>query len=146
VSDHGASRLAGGLAALAVAAGLYGTYHYTMGHREYPPEWTSYFEAADWLRRYSPQDALVMARKPFLLHLTSGRFTMVYPFTPDHEELVRQALKDRVDFVVVDRLGLTTTTHYLVPAIQAHRTLFEPMYATTIEPRTYIFRIRREAF
>jgi hypothetical protein len=141
---NGAILLTGCLFALAVAAGVYGTYDYTVEHREYRPEWKSYFEAAEWLKQNSPRDSLIIARKPLLLHLASERSTMLYPFTPNHEELVRELLRRRADFVVVDRLGIATTPLYLVPAIRSHGALFEPVFATAIRPQTYVFRIRRE--
>lgn len=143
---EGAKWLGGSMFALALAAGLSGTYFRTVEDLEYSPQWKSYFEAAEWLKQHAPKNSLVLARKPFLLHLASEQLTMRYLSTPDHEALIKHALNHRADFVVVDRLGFSETPQYLVPAIRSYKMLFEPVYVTATRPQTHIFRIRREAF
>ena len=113
--------------------------------RLYGRGWESYFEAAEWLRENSPSEAIVAARRPFLLHLASQRKTIRVWFsvwTSSNPGLVLKHLTHyRVTFVVVDSLN-DKTRRYLVPTINAHPELFAMVHITFAMPPTYVFRIK----
>ncbi|MBI3780729.1 MAG: DUF2079 domain-containing protein [candidate division NC10 bacterium] len=112
----------------------------TRGERHYPPSWSGYYEAAAWLKRHAPPDAVILARKPFDLYLEAERRTAYYPYSPDPGDLVRAIERYQAAYVVIDSLGRQETPRYLVPAINANKERFAIAFASSIEPRTYVLR------
>lgn len=109
--------------------------------RHYPPSWVGYYQAAAWLKSHSPVDTVVLARKPFDLYLASGRRTAYYPYSPDPGDLIRATERYHATYVIVDNLGRQETSRYLVPAINANRDRFQTAFASSTDPRTYVFRV-----
>jgi len=110
------------------------------GDADYPPQWRNYYAAAQWLRANTSPDAVVCARKPFWLHVTSGRRVVPYRFV-EPEELL-QDLDDRgVSYVVLEQLGFRQTRMFLAPAVQAKSELFEPVWRMK-GPDTYVLTYR----
>lgn len=51
----------------------------------YPAFWSEYFEAADWIGDHTPEDAVILARKPSLVWYWSERPAVVWPWSPPEE-------------------------------------------------------------
>lgn len=105
-------------------------------HKPYHAAWRNYFDSADWVRYNTPEDAIIVCRKPFLMHVMSGRTTLTYPWIEPTSLL--KALDDaKADYVVADVL-FGSTARVLIPAIQAHGSSFFPVQ-TYEESQTMVY-------
>lgn len=107
----------------------------------YNPNWQRYFETAEWAKRNLPAGAVIACRKPLLYNYFSGFATDYYPYEENTELLLRKLQEARADYVIIDQLGFTSTSRYLVPAVQAHQDRFEVLYQTEA-PETYVLRFK----
>jgi 4-amino-4-deoxy-L-arabinose transferase-like glycosyltransferase len=103
----------------------------------YPPNWRTFFEAADWVKANTPDSAVVTVRKPGLFCLVTGRKVDGYPFTTNADSVL--ASVRRTNFVVVDQVS-GTTGRYLVPAIQKDPQGFKMVFRTG-EPYTWVLEV-----
>jgi branched-subunit amino acid transport protein AzlD len=107
----------------------------------YNPNWKNYFDVAEWAKKNLPENSIVACRKPLLFHYFSGASTDYYPYDEDVDLFIENLAKTKAQYVVVDQLGFTSTSRYLVPAIQKKENLFEVIYATE-EPQTYLLKFK----
>ncbi len=98
-----------------------------------------YTEMAGWVKENVEKGAVISTRKPNLFHLYSERYVTSYTYTPDSEKLLANLKKNRVSHVVVDQLGFSSSTRYLIPAIQKYPAKFVQITAIGESP-TYLFR------
>jgi len=103
----------------------------------YPVNWRRFFEAADWVRQNTPENAVITVRKPSLGYLWAGRRVDGYPFTTDTDSVLAQIL--RTDYVIVDQIS-GTTARYLVPAIQKRNERFKVVHRTA-DPATWVLEV-----
>jgi len=114
------------LRAAIIAGAIFSLAWIPIPEKTHPPNWDRYKQAGTWLRKHSPPDAVVISRKPYLMHLYSGRKTVCYPFKPPGEVLA--FMEDNgVTHVIVDPLRARTTTKYLKPAIRAEMDRFSAL-------------------
>ena len=107
----------------------------------YPQSWLNYFAAARWMEENAPEDAIVACRKPNMFYLHANRRTVSYAFTPDVDELIADLEHKQVDYVVAESLGFTTTSRYLVPAIQQRAERFA-VVGKWDNPLTWLFQFK----
>lgn len=105
-----------------------------------PPALGSLYGAAEWARENTPEDAIIVNRKPRLFWWYSRRQGDVYPYSGDPATVLRWMDSMGADYVVVDQVS-GTTARYLVPTIQASAGRFEPVYEGG-SPPTFVFRLR----
>ena len=91
--------------------------------------WQDFFEIAAWSRGSLPRDAAVFSRKPRLFYVYSGRTGLDVPRTQDPKEFLKEAQANRIDHVLVDRLG-GLTLEYFGPIFTAHPDAFCLVQAT----------------
>jgi hypothetical protein len=105
---------------------------YTRRDRGYPPGWSEYLETASWVRQNTPEQSVVMCRKPFMFFLFSNRKTISYPFTRDGAVMRKYLADERPDYIVLDDFGggTSTTEVYLVPVLKEMLAYIEGVYAT----------------
>lgn len=110
---------------------------YSAGDRYagYPPAWRRFFEAAEYVRTETSEDAVVTVRKPRLFHLWTGRRTRIFPFTTDRDSVLSVILS--TDHVVVDQTTRATTARYLVPVVYENLDRIRCGFRTG-EPYTYV--------
>ena len=110
----------------------------------YGGPWTNYYKTAMWLKANTPPDATVVARKPGLIYMWSGRRGSVYPYTSDAQEMM--AFFEKYDYVIADgfwEVGVfRETPRYLIPVIQEHSDRFEVAYKTD-PPRNWVLRLKK---
>jgi uncharacterized membrane protein YecN with MAPEG domain len=105
----------------------------------YPVDWRRYFEAIEWVKAHTPEDAVVMARKPEFVYLLSGRRSFCYPFTKDHAE-VRTAML-RSQYILADNFQWTGTTGGLLgPVLKENPDLWDLVF-TTPPPGFYVLKV-----
>jgi len=106
---------------------------------KYPPRWQRYFEVAAWLKNHTAPDAVIVCRKPHLLHLQTGRLVASFPYWRD-AEIMRQSLdENQADYVVIDQLLFPGTKEYLLWYVEAYPDQFELVYETAA-PLTRVYR------
>ncbi|UCF19546.1 MAG: glycosyltransferase family 39 protein [Gemmatimonadota bacterium] len=93
----------------------------------YPPPWRAFVQAAHWVRDNTPEDAIVVSRKPRLFYYWSGRRGDVYPFTQEEDEMFAFLDSIHTDYVVVAGLS-GTTARYLIPVIRSMPERFDLIF------------------
>ncbi len=104
-----------------------------------PPAYASLYEAARWARDNTSPSAVIANRKPRLFFWYSQRKGDIYPYSTDTDIVLEELDRMGADYVVIDQVS-GTTGRYLIPAIQANRSRFEPVYQGGTPP-TLILRI-----
>lgn len=102
------------------------------------PQQASFHEAAGWARENTPEDAVIVNRKPRIFYWISRRRGDLYPYSSDPDVVLSGIEETGADYVVIDQIS-ATTARYLVPAVEAHRNRFEVLYAEG-RPTTWILR------
>ncbi|MDP6698421.1 MAG: hypothetical protein QGH25_02145, partial [Candidatus Latescibacteria bacterium] len=105
---------------------------------DYPPQWSRYYQAGQWLKANSPEDAVVLCRKGYWMYIISGRRCVGFPFAASDEVLAHMERED-VDYVVLESLGFPQTVQHLVPAVNEYRDRFEALWQDQTVP-TYVLR------
>ncbi len=105
----------------------------------YNPAYSNFILACEWIRNNTPEDALILCRKPRLAWYFSGRKVVEYPYAepPKIIEFIDSA---GVDFVIVDRMTYSTG-YILIPAINQYPERFEIKYVTDNEPKTFVLKV-----
>jgi hypothetical protein len=105
---------------------------------DYVGKWKNYFSLGKSLKRSGMSDVVVSCRKPSLFYLYSGTFTTRYKYTLDDQELLNDLEVRKVDFVVIEQLGYSSTYRYLAPAIEKNQERFN-VVSVIENPNTYLF-------
>lgn len=93
------------------------------------PDWSSFYDAALWLKANTPPHARVMSRKPAIVYYYSGRTGFSYPLTTDVEQTRRFILENRPGYVIDDNFEWTDNSRkYLRPVIDQSPGAFTPVY------------------
>ena len=96
--------------------------------KEYPPEyWKASSEALDWVNENTPEESLIVCRKPYLFHWFTGRKTIGYEFTKNINKILNDFEEKKADFVLLD-LNDGMNNVYLKPVIDKYQNRFEPVY------------------
>jgi len=103
------------------------------------PNYASFYAAARWTREHTPEDAVVVNRKPRLFYWVARRRGEVYPYSGEPEVVLRALDEAGADFVVVDAIS-GTTQRYLIPAVEARRDRFEVVHREQAPP-TWVLRV-----
>lgn len=83
-----------------------------------PAPWQSFFAQAERLPALLPDGAVVLSRKPRLLHVMSGGrvYSLTYPFTPEPQRFLAYADSVGARYLVFDELG-NLAQLYLAPVL-----------------------------
>jgi len=111
----------------------------------YPKPYKQFFQIAEQVKKKTPEGTVVCSRKPQMFYLYSNRPGTNYRYTKDARELLDDLASKKVDYVILDALGYSSTALYLFPAIQAYPQFFAPVihYEDT---HTYLLRFMREQY
>jgi hypothetical protein len=108
----------------------------------YEMDWRRYFEAIEWIKAHTPEDAVVMARKPEFVYLLSGRRSFCYPFSHDRAEVRSAVLRSR--YVLVDDFRWTNLTAIVLrPVLKDNPDLWKVVF-TTPPPEFYVLSVNTE--
>jgi hypothetical protein len=111
--------------------------------RPFPPNYSHFFAIAKAVHKQLPANTVVCSRKPSLFYMHSRTPVCNYLWTPDNEALIKNLIESKVDYVVLEQLGYSSTFLYLYPAIQNHPELFAPIISLQ-NPDTYLLKFDRE--
>lgn len=106
------------------------------------PQMASFYDAGRWAGDHTPAEAVIANRKPGLFFLFARRRGDVYRFSNEPALVFRSLEEMGADYVVVDAISLTTD-RYLMPAVEAYRHRFLPIYSEG-EPPTFLLRLLPE--
>jgi 4-amino-4-deoxy-L-arabinose transferase-like glycosyltransferase len=112
---------------------------------DYPPQFKQYFRVAEWCKKNTPQDALIIARKPNMFYLFADRHVLKHEFTRDDIVLMDDLVENGADYVVLESLGYGSTYKYLLPAIKKHSYAF-PRVLNYQNPPTMLFQFNAQAY
>lgn len=114
--------------------------HQTIANQS--PDWRNYYSCADWVRFNTPENAVIISRKPTLFYIRSSRRGLAYPFSHDAEKVIEFMKDNKITHVVFDNFAWTrTTARYLQPAISAHPEMFKVVYALK-NPDTFVMEFK----
>ena len=108
----------------------------------YDPAWRSFFTAAEWIKTSTPENSIVVSRKPSLFYLSAQRKAFCYPFTSKQDSLLKAI--EHADYVMVEPVS-GTGQKYLIPAIQP---LLDKKYKIIYaqgDPPTYVLQKIKES-
>jgi hypothetical protein len=109
-------------------------------HSGYPIDWRRCFETMEWIKTSTPEQAVVMARKPEFVYLLSGRRSFCYPITEDRTQIMSAVLRSQ--YILVDNFQWSDLTAGLLgPILRDNPDLWELVF-TTAPPRFYVARIK----
>lgn len=111
----------------------------------YPPQYVDYFDIATQMQQHrSEHGKLVACRKPELFAMYAPDVhTAYYLYSDKPDEVIRDLTERRVDYVILDALGYSSTALYLYPAIQKYPELF-PVVLMYDRSHTYLLRFDAE--
>ena len=79
-----------------------------------------------------------------MLWLYSERAGVNYRYTTDAKELIADLVEKKVDLVVLDALGYSSTYRYLFPAVQQYPQLFPKVLMHYQDTHTYLVSFDRQ--
>lgn len=111
--------------------------------QDYYPAYKNYFEIAKAVKREGKKDLVIACRKPDMFYYFSGTYATNYLYSLDDKEVLKSFIDKKVDFVVLEQLGYSSTGRYLYPAIMKNQELFQ-LVMQLKEPDTYLLYFDKE--
>jgi hypothetical protein len=111
--------------------------------QDYDPAYKNYFDMAKTVKKQGGKNLVIACRKPDMFYFFSGTYVTCYAYSLDDKEVIRDLLKKKVDFVVLEQLGYGSTGRYLYPAIIKNQELF-PLAMHLTNPDTYLLYFEKE--
>lgn len=99
-----------------------------MAKAPYSQEYQDFFEISTMLKEV-PANSMVCSRKPQMTYFYSGQPSCGYLYSNNAEDVIRKLVQDKVDYVILDKLGYPSTKLYLYPAILQYQSLFTTLVA-----------------
>ena len=104
-------------------------------------DWENFNSCADWIRLNTPENAIVVSRKPELVYLRSHRQGMLYAFSHDKEKVIADIKNKHASYILFDGFFWTGTTgKYLYPALVSHPEMYRMVYALR-NPDTFVLEV-----
>lgn len=93
--------------------------------RDYHPAYKNYFELAERVKIMDTDGLVIACRKPAMFYYYSNAYVSSYRFSLNDKEVIKHLIDKKVDFVVLEQLGYSSTARYLFPAVQKNNELFQ---------------------
>lgn len=123
-----------------------------LSKQKYPMQYVHFFNIAKQAKKIAAAEArqlgktesapIVCSRKPQMFWMYSGLPGVNYLFTQDADALISDLAKKKVDYVVLDALGYSSTYLYLYPAIRDRPQHFPEILAKYDNSHTYLLRFK----
>ena len=104
--------------------------------------YVNYFEVAKWAKDHTPKDAIFSARKADMFIYYSDRTCVGDKPSLDDKEVLQFFRDNKVDYVIIEQLGFSSTGKYLIPAVQKNMDKFEIVYQLK-DPDTYLLKFKK---
>ena len=108
---------------------------------KFPAHYENFFNIGKVIADFDPK-GIVCSRKPELLYAASGMRGVHYLETEDTDKMLRSMIDRKVDYVIFEQLGYSSTEYYLMPCIKMHPELFK-VIGNLPNPDTYLFSFDR---
>ena len=115
-----------------------------IAQQKYPANYQQFFAIGKALKKNTDKDIVICSRKPQMLWLYSERAGVNYRYTTDAKELIADLVTKKVDMVVLDALGYSSTYRYLFPAVQQYPQLFPNVLMHYPDTHTYLLSFDRQ--
>lgn len=99
-------------------------------------KYQNYFDAGEYVRNNTPENAVVATRKLAMFYLYARRSTTMFAKSLDYNEVLKGLDDKGVTHVVIDQLGYADVGRYLLPVVQANPEKFVVKNITPA-PETY---------
>lgn len=110
----------------------------------HPLAYQNYFAIAKEMKKQVPRNTVCSCRKPELfMYYADNVYAVNYRYTTNTNELLKDLIAKKVEYVVLEQLGFGSTVRYLYPAITANPELF-PLVWQLPNPDTYLLKFERE--
>jgi hypothetical protein len=106
-----------------------------------PANYSNYFDIAKWAKANTPKDAIFSARKADMFIYYADRTCVGDKPSLDDKEVLQFFRDNKVDYVIIEQLGFSSTAKYLVPAVQKNPDKFEVVYQLK-NPDTYLLKFK----
>lgn len=104
--------------------------------------YANYFEVAKWVKKNTPPNTIISARKPDMFIYYADRLCVGDKPSLDDKEVMDFFRKNKVDYVVIEQLGFGSTGKYLIPAVQKNMDKFEIVLQLP-NPDTYLLKFKK---
>jgi hypothetical protein len=123
---------------------LPGIFHLNWESRQpYPKQQAHFIKIAELTQLNTPENTVVITRKPALFYLFSKRKSLNYKYTLDYDEQLDFFRDNNVSYVLHDNLGYRSIGRYLTPALKANEHYFSVELILS-DPETILFKFDRE--
>lgn len=111
---------------------------------EYPAGVKNYYSMMHIIDQHLGEGTVICCRKPeFLSFYAKDVIGTNYAYSLDDKELILDLVRKKVDYVILDNLGYSSTVRYLYPAIQKNPDLFGSV--TKLDnPTTVLLKFNRD--
>ncbi|AXG72097.1 MORN repeat protein [Kordia sp. SMS9] len=110
---------------------------------DYADTYKNYFAVADWIKKNAEDTSVTAVRKEGLFYLFSKKHVTNYQRTLDKEAQIAFLKSKKVQYVVVEQLGYSSTSKYLVPAMDRYPNKFKNILKLP-NPNTYLMKFQPE--
>jgi hypothetical protein len=108
-----------------------------------PAEERSFLECNDWVRRNTPEDSVILSRKPAYTKLCTGRPTVGYMFFESPGKLFNYILENKVDYMIMGDLGLFAEMRRVISAmLEEYFSSFQTVYKSKATPESHVYKVR----
>ncbi|ARN78730.1 hypothetical protein BST97_12405 [Nonlabens spongiae] len=119
------------------------TYFNETSLRKIPANYLNFYNVAEWTKTNLKADDLIYTNKERIFHLHSGKKVMKINKIADQDLHLQYLIDHQVDYVVLEKLGFSSTTRYLKLLIDRYPEKFLETYKLE-SPDTYLFEFRPE--
>ena len=112
--------------------------------QKYPTQYVQFFNMAKQMKKIAPKGSVVCSRKPQMFWINSQLPGVGYKYTKDAKELILDLVEKKVDYVLLDNLGYSSTYLYLYPAIQQYPQFFQQAVLRYDNTHQYMIIFERE--
>jgi 4-amino-4-deoxy-L-arabinose transferase-like glycosyltransferase len=109
------------------------------GKGEYADSYKNYFAFAEWINKNADDASITAVRKEGLFYLFSKKNVTNYQKTLDREAQIAYLKHKKVDYVIVEQLGYSSTSKYLLPVIDRYPNKFK-IIKQLQNPNTYLMQ------
>ena len=110
---------------------------------EYTDNYKNYFALAEWINENGDNASITAVRKEGLFYLFSKKNVTNYQKTLDREVQIEYLKSKNVDYVIVEQLGYSSTSKYLIPVMDRYPKKFK-IIKQLQNPNTYLMQFLPE--
>ena len=104
---------------------------------DYMPAYKNYFDMAKAVKRQGNKNLIVACRKAEMFYYFSETYVTCPLSSLDDTEVIRDLIRKKVDYLVLEQLGYSSTYRYVYPAVLKNQELFQ-VVMTLQNPDTYM--------